>query len=106
MDKTTLGKRIREERNKLHLTQEVLSEKIGITSYYLGELERGERTPSLDVLISIAASLKVSLDYLLRDTASLGAAYVDESISRKLSGLTQKQRVTAEAILDAYIENL
>ena len=106
MDKSALGKRIREERTKLKLTQDALSEKSNITPYYLGEIERGERTLSLDVLISIAGALGSSIDFLLRDNFVLGAAYVDESISRKLQGLTHKQRLTAEAILDAYIESL
>ncbi len=106
MDRVALGKRIREERNKAHLTQEILAEKADITVFYLGEIERGEKTPSLDVLIGIADSLNVSCDYLLRDIIANGAVYVDADISKKLSGLTYKQRVAAEAILDAYIKSL
>ena len=106
MDRAAFGKRIKEARNKAHFTQEVLAEKADIAVTYLGEIERGEKTPSLDVLISLAESLEVSCDYLLRDSVASGAVYVDADISRKLSGLTRKQRITAEAILDAYIKSL
>ena len=106
MDRVAFGKRIKEARNKAHFTQEVLAEKADIAVTYLGEIERGEKTPSLDVLISLAESLEVSCDYLLRDSVETGAVYVDADISRKLSGLTRKQRITAEAILDAYIKSL
>ena len=106
MDRVAFGKRIKEARNKAHFTQEVLAEKADIAVTYLGEIERGEKTPSLDVLISLAESLKVSCDYLLRDSVESGAVYVDADISSKLSGLTRKQRITAEAILDAYIKSL
>ena len=106
MDRVALGKRIREARNKLRYTQEVLAEKVDIAVTYLGEIERGEKTPSLDVLVNLAESLEVSCDYLLRDSVESGTVYVDADISRKLSGLTRKQRITAEAILDAYIKSL
>ena len=106
MDRVAFGKRIKEARNKAHFTQEVLAEKADIAVTYLGEIERGEKTPSLDVLISLAESLQVSCDYLLRDSVESGAVYVDADISSKLSGLTRKQRITAEAILDAYIKSL
>lgn len=106
MDRVAFGKRIKEARSKSHFTQEVLAEKADIAVTYLGEIERGEKTPSLDVLISLAESLEVSCDYLLRDSVESGAVYVDADISRKLSGLTRKQRITAEAILDAYIKSL
>ncbi len=106
MDREALGKRIREERKKAHLTREILSEKADITPYYLGEIERGEKTPSLEVLVAIANALNVSCDSLLRDILVAGAIYADANISNKLSTLTYKQKLTAEAILDAYIKSL
>ena len=106
MDRVALGKRVREARNKLRYTQEVLAEKADIAVTYLGEIERGEKTPSLDVLVNLAESLEVSCDYLLRDSVETGSVYIDADISHKLSGLTRKQRIAAEAILDAYIKSL
>ena len=47
MDYTRLGKRIKEERLRLNLTQEKLSEKVGISTAYLGQIERGERCITL-----------------------------------------------------------
>ena len=46
MDRVALGKRVREARNKAKFTQEVLAEKADIAVTYLGEIERGEKTPS------------------------------------------------------------
>ena len=40
MDYQALGKRIREERLKLHLTQEKLAEDIGVSNTYIGLIER------------------------------------------------------------------
>ena len=106
MDKIAFGSRVRESRKKLKLTQEALAERVDIAVTYLGEIERGEKTPSLDVLINLADALGVSCDYLLRDSVANATVYVDADISRKLNSLTPKQRITAEAILDAYIKSL
>lgn len=67
MDYKFLGKRIREERQKLNLTQEKLSESVGISDSYLGQIERGERSVTLDTLIRLANRLNVTIDYLLKD---------------------------------------
>lgn len=67
MDYTFLGKRIREERLRLNLTQEHLAEDINISTAYLGQIERGERHITLDKLIPLAERLGVSVDFLLSD---------------------------------------
>lgn len=67
MDYTFLGRRIREERLRLNLTQEHLAEDINISTAYLGQIERGERNITLDKLIPLAERLGVSVDFLLSD---------------------------------------
>lgn len=67
MDFELLGKRIKSERVKLHLTQEKLAEAVDISTAYLGQIERGERNVTLDKLIPIANRLGVTIDFLLSD---------------------------------------
>ena len=67
MDYSLLGKRIREERLRLNLTQEKLAEDINISTAYLGQIERGERSVTLDKLIPLANRLGVTIDFLLSD---------------------------------------
>lgn len=67
MDYTLLGKRIREERLRLNLTQEKLAEEVNISTAYLGQIERGERSLTLDKLILLANRLGVTVDFLLSD---------------------------------------
>lgn len=68
MNQNALGQRIREERQKLHLTQEQLAEKINVSTTYIGFIERGERSITLGKLVLLANVLGVSVDYLLSDT--------------------------------------
>ena len=106
MDKVALGIRIRESRKNKKLTQEALAEIADIGVMYLGEIERGQKMPSLNILIKIIEALDVSADYLLRDEVDSGKEYVLDDITRKLLPLTPQQRKTASDILDAYISNL
>ena len=106
MQREFLGKRIKEARRLARLTQEKLAEKINISTVYLGEIERGNKMPSIPVFIAIAQALNVSCDYLLRDSADTGAVYVNNEITEKLKGLTVKQRKTVLEIINAYIKNL
>ncbi len=61
-----VGERIRTVRKGLKLTQEGLAEKSGISSNYLGQVERGERQPSLNTLERIAKGLSVETDYIVK----------------------------------------
>ena len=106
LDKLTMGDRIRDARKKLGLTQEALAEKVDITLYYMGEIERGIKVPSLDLFIRLAEALDVSADYLLRDRISTGNVYGDKRMARKLENLTPRQRAAIEALIDTYIEYL
>ena len=68
MDYKRLGERIREERLKLNLTQAKLAEDIDISDTYMGAIERGERSLTLDTLVRLVNRLGVTVDYMLADS--------------------------------------
>ena len=70
MDYKGLGERIREERLRLHLTQAQLAEDVDISDTYMGAIERGERSLTLDTLVRLVNRLGVTVDYLLADSVS------------------------------------
>ena len=106
MEQNALGKRIKEARKNLKLTQEALAEKTKISNVYLGEIERGTKIPSVPVLVDLIEALEVSADYLLLDSLNSANVIVNNEITEKLSKLTPKQRKTALDILNAYINNI
>lgn len=57
----TICKRIRKYRHEAGLTQEDLAEKVGVSRVYIGYVEQGRNTPSLEILGKIAKALKVRL---------------------------------------------
>ena len=70
MDYKRLGNRIREERLRLNLTQAALAEAIDISDTYMGAIERGERSLTLDTLVRLVNRLGVTVDYMLADSVS------------------------------------
>lgn len=106
MQREALGLRIREARKTKSITQEQLAEKIGVTSVYISEIERGNKMPSIPVLISIVEALDISADYLLRDNISSGKPYIYNEFTERLDKLTPKQRKAALDLLDVFIKNL
>ncbi len=65
MDKTNLGKKIKNTLKQRQFTIDKLSEKCGLAEQYLGNIERGKDSPSLKALIKIANELEVDINYLL-----------------------------------------
>lgn len=72
IDNIAIGKRIREEREKLGLSREEFAEFTGFSNYYIGQLERGERQMSLPAMVNIARCLHLSLDYLIFGKTATG----------------------------------
>lgn len=65
MDYEDLGKRIRNQRMLMNLSREQLAKEIGVATSYIGLIERGQRSASLETLVEIANRLEIGLDYLL-----------------------------------------
>ena len=60
--KEMIGSRIQEIRTKKGITQDQLSEKVGISPKYLSSIERGKENPTLKTILSLADSLGVKPD--------------------------------------------
>lgn len=59
-----LGKRIQTIRKRTEFTQEELAEKVGISRAYMGYIEQGRYSASLEVIEKIAKILKVKMSDL------------------------------------------
>jgi len=59
-----LGSRIQRARKKTNLTQEEVAEKVGISRAYMGYIEQGRYSASLEVIEKIARVLKVKMSDL------------------------------------------
>lgn len=57
-------KRLRVRREQLELSQAQVADAIGVNPSYIGLLERGERVPSLDVLVDLSEAVGMRLGEL------------------------------------------
>jgi ribosome-binding protein aMBF1 (putative translation factor) len=62
-----LAEAIRRYRKKANMTQERLAELANLNPKYIGEVERCEKTISVDALARVAQALKVRLRDLVRE---------------------------------------
>jgi transcriptional regulator with XRE-family HTH domain len=61
MDQPKLfGKCVKAARKRAKLTQEKLAEAAHLNPKYLGQIERGEKSPSFEVIVALAGRLDVS----------------------------------------------
>lgn len=65
VDYKDLGIRVRKLRRQSGLTQEELAEQVGISTSFLGHIERGSRVASLDTMVAICNTLLVTPQQLL-----------------------------------------
>ena len=76
LDYKKIGKRITMYRHHNRMSQAKLAEAIFCSPSYISHIERGVKTPSLEILIKIAEVLQVTTDQLLTQGMS---APLDES---------------------------
>ena len=60
------GKRVAELRKELGLSQEKFAFKCDIDRTYIGTIERGEKSPTLNTIQKIATALGISISELLK----------------------------------------
>ena len=86
---TELGRRVREERERRHLSLETLSDRSRVSRSMLSAIERGLKAPTVVVLDRVATGLNTSLARLL-DTETRARLIVlrrrDQKVARDPSG--------------------
>lgn len=104
MNYERLGKRIREERQKLGLTQARLAEDVDISDTYIGQIERGERSLTLGTLVRLSNRLGVTIDYLLMDSVESTDEAVIDQFRRIISGRSaEKKQMAIDVVKTIFI---
>lgn len=85
MNKIEFGQKVRELREKKHLTQMEFAEMIDITDKALSRIEVGRVFPHLTTLMAMANALDISLEFLVSEKKAVGKElYIDE-IKKRVS---------------------
>ena len=93
MDYKDFGERVRKRRQQKGWTQEMLAKELGVSTSFVGHIERGSRKASLETLVQIINVLDVSADYLL-------AGSLENRNDEDGEALAPKERQVLREILD------
>ena len=106
MDKKAFGKRLNEARKARGLTGEKLAELCNINATYLRQIEGGTKVPSLPIFISLCQALKVSPNFLLKDTLTDNEYSDISELAQMLNSATPEQLRLVTAIIKAALETI
>ena len=82
-----IGKRVKQCRERLGLSQEEFAEKTGLTANYISTVERGMSFPRCEKLIILLNGLEVSADAIFCDVLDHSTSYKASELSEKLDSL-------------------
>lgn len=103
MNYESIGKNIRKYRSDKKMRQEDLAELTGLSTTYVGMVERGEKIPSLETFLSILNALNVSADMVLYEVLSTGYDIKVSLLNEKLESLSAKDKTLVYNVVDAII---
>lgn len=101
VDYVAMGNRIRLLRKERSISQGELAAFLGISSAYMGHIERGTRIPSLDTLARVAVCLNVSLDCIVLGSETVPLVEMPDSKMQQLNDVMRQLGDQA----DGYLEN-
>ena len=92
-----MGQRIMVRRKALHLTQEELAERLGVSTQMISNLELGKKAIRPENLARVCAILQVSADFIL---TGMDANTKVNEVAEKLLQLTDGQLLMVSDMID------
>ena len=87
-DTKTSGKRIKQLRQEMNLSQEQLAEKLNVSQNMITKIECGLRRPSVNFLIELAEFFETSIHYIVLGTSE-EAVYKKRQIEEVIEQIDQ-----------------
>ena len=91
LDYNIIGERIKQARKNKKMTQDELSEKMGVSIAFLSRIERGTSQINLKRLSQICNILDVSEGEILNGVSSNSSSYLDSEFSKILKDCSSDQ---------------
>lgn len=100
-ERVAVGQRLHQQRNRLGLTREQFAELADIGSGYYGQIEVGTSQMSIDTLMKVARTSRLSMEYIL-----LGEEHGEAdltSLQALLARCTPRELRLAEKVLQLFL---
>lgn len=99
-----IGKRFKESRERLGLTQQELAEKLNVTVNYISTIERGASFPRCEKLILLLNGLETSADSIFCDVLKHSTNYKSSVLSEKLASLPVDEQKRILDIVEIMVQ--
>ena len=105
MESISIGANIKKYRTEKGIKQSELAEKTGVSANYIGILERGDKAPSLAMLVDIANALGVTADMLLHGVLNDNYKIKGSLLLDRINALPKKEQDRIFAVIEALIDH-
>lgn len=100
IDYSSIGQRIKQKRIEKGLTQEKLSELVGIGASHMSHIESGTTVPSFEVFISILNTLGCSADEILCKELNTARPIVNSWLAELVADCNQEEvKIIADMVV-------
>lgn len=106
MDWKDIGHRIRIKRKEKKMRQEDLAELTNLSTSYIGMIERGEKTPSLETFVILANALDASADDLLSGVLDSGYKVRVSEYSERFAHFNREKQKVIYDVIDVLINGI
>ena len=112
IDLKRMGRRIRNQREAVHMTRAQLAAKLGVPGKFVADIEYGDKGVSIQTLYRLTQILNLSADYILAGDRAAGDAAdpeverIKENIMGPLSACSLEQLKCMEQISRYYVEGI
>lgn len=102
----SIGSRIKERRTELHITQEQLADRIGVTKGAIANYENEVSTPKISLMYKLLDALDCDANYLHQDNmkeSTFDSCSTPEEFNkliRKYRALDERGKTLIESLLD------
>ena len=102
---TELGQRIRKYRKGKGLTQEELSSKCNLHPTYIGQIERGEKCPSIESVYKICKALELKTAVLFEKIDDFATDAEETTVPLKAYAIIEKMSFEDQKAMLTIVEN-
>ncbi len=100
-----IGSKITELRKQHNLSQAELAKQISVSRTIIGNYERNSNTPSIDVLLKMAKTFNVSVDFIIGEGQ---LSNYDNNILKRIDdieNLNEEDKKHLFALMDAFLRD-
>lgn len=100
-----IGNKITELRKQHNLSQTELAKQLGASRTIIGNYERNENTPSIDMILKLSKVFNVSVDYLVGEGQ---LANYDKEVLKRIEDIEQLDKETQNKLfflIDNVVQN-